>query len=57
MAATQFLVRPGSAFNRGLVKKQKGGKKDRSLREEEVNETFEEYESQPHTNTTTQAKH
>ena len=30
------------------------GKKDKSLREEEVNETFEEYESQPNTKKTTQ---
>lgn len=43
LAAAQFLRRPGATF---AIDKKKLKKKCRdSLREEEVNETFEEYES------------
>lgn len=46
LAAAQFLRRPGATF---AIDKKKLSKKCRdSMREEEVNETFEEYESQPH---------
>lgn len=44
-------MQPGAQFaktSRVIKKSKKQAKKDRSLREEEVNETYEEYESMPH---------